>query len=120
MSKEQRLVHYNFKLTQSEADVIRRKMQKLGMKNLSAYFRAMALNGHILKLDLPEIRELTRLLSNLTNNVNQITKRLNAHGSIYETELDEIQQSQKELWNMMHSILDKLDEATTRGGAYHD
>lgn len=73
--------------------------------------RAMALNGYILKLDLPQIREMTRLLSNMTNNLNQIAKRLNAHGQMYETEIEEVQQKQNELWVMMHQLLALLDRS---------
>ena len=70
--KEKRLVQHNFKTTESEARIIRKKMEALGITNESAYMRALALNGYILKLDLPQIREMIRLLSNMTNNLNQI------------------------------------------------
>lgn len=71
--------------------------------------RALALNGYILKLDLPQIREMLRLLSNMANNLNQIAKRLNAHGNLYETEIEEIQQKQDELWKMMRQLLSILE-----------
>jgi len=71
--------------------------------------RALALNGYILKLDMPQIREMLRLLGNMTNNLNQIAKRLNAHGNLYETEIEEIQQKQDELWKMMHQLLSILE-----------
>ena len=67
------------------------------------------LKGYLLKLDLPEIRELLRLMKNLTNNVNQMAKRLNEQGNIYETEMDGIQQRMDELWDAMNQILTKLE-----------
>ena len=73
--------------------------------------RAMALNGYILKLDLPQIREMLRLLRNMTNNLNQIAKRLNAHGQMYETDIEEVQQKQNELWVMMRQLLSLLDRS---------
>lgn len=81
----------------------------LGIRNKFAYMRALALNGYILKLDMPQIREMLRLLGNMTNNLNQIAKRLNAHGNLYETEIEEIQQKQDELWKMMHQLLSILE-----------
>lgn len=120
MKKEIRQNILHFAVTDTELDIIQQKMKRLGIHNLSAFLRAMVLNGFILKIDLAGIRQLTRLLSNLTNNVNQIAKRVNAHGSIYETELDEIQQNQRELWNMMNSILTTLDNASTQGGNSND
>lgn len=107
--KEKRLVQHNFKTTESEARIIRKKMEALGITNESAYMRALALNGYILKLDMPQIREMLRLLGNMTNNLNQIAKRLNAHGNLYETEIEEIQQKQDELWKMMHQLLSILE-----------
>lgn len=84
-------------------------MDALGITNESAYMRALALNGHILKLDLPQIREMIRLLSNMTNNLNQIARRLNAQGQMYDTEMEEMLQKQDELWQMMRKLLSILE-----------
>ena len=68
----------------------------------------MVLNGYVLKLDLPQLREMIRLLANLTNNVNQIARRVNEHGSIYESEIDEIQENVNLLLGMMNQLLSTL------------
>ena len=49
----------------------------------SAFIRAMVLNGYVLKLDLPELHDAVRLMGSLSNNVNQIARRLNERGSIF-------------------------------------
>lgn len=107
--KEKRLVNHNFRTTESEAAIMRKKMDALGITNESAYMRALALNGYILKLDLPQIREMIRLLSNMTNNLNQIARRLNAQGQMYDTEMEEMLQKQDELWQMMRKLLSILE-----------
>ena len=107
--KEKRLVNHNFRTTESEAAIMRKKMDALGITNESAYMRALALNGYILKLDLPQIREMIRLLSNMTNNLNQIARRLNEQGQIYDTEMEEMLQKQDELWQMMRKLLSILE-----------
>ena len=109
MDREKRQTIMNFKVTDSEAAAILEKMKTLGIRNLSAYLRSMVLNGSIVRLDLPEIREMIRLLSNMTNNLNQIAKRVNAHGNIYETEIDELREKQQELWLMTRQLLSRLD-----------
>ena len=109
--ENRRLINHNFRTTEAEDLLIRQKMQAFGIKNQSAFLRALALNGYLLKLDLPEIRELTRLMKNLTNNVNQIARRLNEHGSMYETEIDEIRQRVKELWDILNLVLNRLSHA---------
>ena len=107
--KQKRAIHYSFKATPEEDAVIRKKMEVAGIKNQSAFIRVMTLNGYLLKLDLPELREAVRLLGSLSNNVNQIARRLHEGGSIYETEVDDIVQNQNELKAKMDQILLRLD-----------
>ena len=108
-SKEKREIQHNFKTTEAEDTVIRQKMKAFGITNQSVYLRAMALKGYLLKVNLPEIRELIRLLKNLTNNVNQIARRLNERGSIYETEIDDIRYRLDELWEITNQLLGRLE-----------
>ncbi|MBR4502271.1 MAG: plasmid mobilization relaxosome protein MobC [Clostridia bacterium] len=112
MTKEKRLIQHNFRTTEAEDNVIRQKMKTFGIRTRASFYRAMILNGYLLKLDLPEIRELLRLMKNLTNNVNQIAKRLNERGSIYDTEIDEILEKQEELWSVLTKILSRLESPT--------
>lgn len=98
----------HFAVTEEEARIIGEKMKQLEIRNMSAFLRAMVLNGYVLKLDLPQLREMIRLLANLTNNVNQIARRVNEHGSIYESEIDEIQENVNLLLGMMNQLLSTL------------
>ena len=109
MEEERRLIQHNFRTTEAEDAVIRKKMQTFGIKNRSMYYRAMIINGYLLKLDLPQINDLIRLMKNLTNNINQIARRMNERGSIYETEIDEILKRMDDLWKVMNQILTKLE-----------
>ena len=107
--EEKRLVHQSFLTTEAEDASIQKKMDTFGIRKKSSFFRDMVLNGYLLKLDLPQIRELLRLMKNLTNNVNQIARRMNERGSIYETEMEEILEKMNELWAVMNKILTKLE-----------
>lgn len=107
--KQKRTIHFSFKATPEEDAIIRQKMQSAGIRNQSAFIRKMTLNGYLLKLDLPELREAVRLLGILSNNVNQIARRLHEGGSIYETEVDDIALNQEELKDKMDQILVRLD-----------
>ena len=61
-----------------------------------------------MKLELPELKEMTRLLSSYSNNLNQIAKRVNKTGVLYSVDLEEIQQHQDELWDAAEKILRAL------------
>lgn len=52
----------HFAVTEEEARIIDEKMKQLEIRNMSAFLRAMVLNGYVLKLDLPQLREMIRLL----------------------------------------------------------
>ena len=106
---EKRTNMLNFVVSDAELQMIQRRMTALGIKNQSAFLRSMVLNGYVLKLDFQEIKEMIRLLGNMTGNINQIAKRENAGGHIYETELYEIQDNQQELSKIMRQILTKLE-----------
>ena len=54
---------------------------------MSAYPRKMAIDGYAVKLDMPELRER---ISRISSNENQIAKRLNATGNIYEMNIEKI------------------------------
>ena len=107
--KEKRSIHYSFKATPEEAAFIEQKMKLSGIKNQSAFIRKMTLNGYLLKLDLPELREAVHLMGSMSNNVNQIARRLHKGGSIYDSEIDEIAAGQKQLQDTLNKILTNLD-----------
>lgn len=61
-----------FWVSPEEKALIEEKMAQVGMTNLSAYLRKIAIDGMIIRLDLPELRELVSLLRYTSNNINQI------------------------------------------------
>lgn len=96
------------RLTESELALIKERMKEYGTSNMSAFIRKMAIDGYIVKLELPELKEMTRLLSSYSNNLNQMAKRVNATGSVYSTDLDEIRQNQDGLWLVVEKIIRTL------------
>ena len=103
--KENREKRYTIRLTEAESEILEQKMKSLGATNAAAFIRSMILDGYVLRLDLPEVREMIRLLKNMTNNLNQIARRVNQQGHIYDTEIEEIQLRQNELWELLNQLL---------------
>lgn len=98
------------RMTESELAQIRERMEEFGTTNMSAFIRKMAIDGYIVKLEVPELKEMTRLLSSYSNNINQIAKRVNATGNVYTTDFDEILQNQECLWNVAEKIIRSLSK----------
>ena len=72
--------------------------------------RKMAIDGYVVKLELPELRELVSLLRYSSNNLNQLTRRVHESGRIYDVDLEDIHRGQEQLWDAAQTILDKLSK----------
>ena len=103
-----RNVQIIFWVTEAERDMIEKKMAQVGTDNLSAYLRKIAIDGYIVKLDLPELREMISLLRRSSNNLNQIAKRLNETGRFYAADLEDMLRRQEQLWQTANRILSRL------------
>lgn len=88
--------------------MIAKKMAAAGIRNREAYLRKMTLDGYVIRLDLADVREMTRLLSNAANNMNQIAKRANETRSIYESDIKDLQAQYDRLWEQADTILRSL------------
>ena len=77
---------------------------------MSAYMRKIAIDGLIVKLDIPQMKEMISLLRRSSNNLNQIAKRMNETGRFYDTDMEEVQMQQEQLWKLANEILTKLGE----------
>ena len=108
MSNRKRPILLRFFVNTEEQLLIQQKMAQLGTDNLSAYLRKMAIDGHIIKLEIPELKEMISLLRRSSNNINKIAKRVNGTGRIYIDDLSEIRDSQDRLWSSANEILKAL------------
>ena len=88
--------------------MIEAKMEQFGTTNMAAYLRKMAIDGYVVRLELPEIRDMVSLLRKISSNINQIAKRVNQTDRLYRSEIEEIQQKQEEIWQALKEIIAKL------------
>ena len=103
-----RQVVLRFRVTPEEQEIIQKRMELLGTDNLSAYLRKMALDGLMVKLELPELKEILSLLRYAGNNLNQLTRRAHETGRVYDADLQEIQGNQEQLISLTKEILNSL------------
>lgn len=108
--KRKRGVQLNFRVSEEELTAIESKMEQLGIFNREAYLRKMALDGYAVRLDLPELKELLSLLRRHSSNLNQLARRVNTTGRVYEADLEDIIKRQSELWEAIGQILTRLAE----------
>ncbi len=108
MANRKRNIMVRFRVTPEEKAMIEKKMAQVGTANMEAYLRKMSIDGYILKLDLPELKEMISLLRHSSNNLNQIAKRSNQTGRLYDADMEDILQNQERLWQAANEILARL------------
>ena len=95
-------------LTDEEKEIFEKKMKLANCKTMSHFLRKCVLEKEIYVVDLEPFRNLQWLLSNATNNINQIAKATNTTGVIYKKDIDymreKIEKLAKEIWDI-HSLL---------------
>ena len=97
-------------ISQEEQDMIRQKMAEFGTDNMGAFVRKMVIDGYILKLDLPELREVSRHLGYLDNNINQMARKVNAGKTVYKEDVDEIQAQFNTVCKLQRKIIRQLSK----------
>lgn len=110
MAKRKREIMLRFRVTPEERELIEKRMAQIGTTNMAAYLRKIAIDGYVLRLDLPELKEMVSLLRRSSNNLNQIAKRVNETSRIYDADIDCLKENQEQIWTAANQILEKLAE----------
>ena len=103
--RNKKSVRVEFVISEQEADLIKERMAELGITNLSAYLRKMAVDGYIIHLDMSDIQEMIRLLRICSNNLNQYARRANETGSVYAADVEDLRARLDNLWDGMDKLL---------------
>lgn len=96
------------RLSPDELKMIQEKMEQFGTDNMSAFIRKMAIDGYVVKLEIPELKEILSLLRYSSNNLNQLTKRVHETGRIYDADLEDIHRNQERLWDAIKEIIGSI------------
>ena len=91
-----------------ERKLIERRMKEAGIRNMSAYIRKMAIDGYVIRLDLKDVKEVSRLMGINSNNLNQYAKKANETGSIYLRDIKVLHEQHEEIWEELRKINLKL------------
>ena len=101
MKNRTRPVRIEFRVTEQEHQLIQKKMEQLGTKNMGAYLRKMAIDGYIIKVDYTEQKKLAAAVSRIAANINHVCRRINQTGHFYEDDIVELKAKQCEIWELL-------------------
>ena len=95
-----------------EKEILNRKMQASGYKSRSGFLRELILSGKILHFNSEpirnELRKINERISRTGNNINQITKHVNATQQIYSDDISEIKNQLDDLRELVGKIQEHI------------
>ena len=103
-------IQIKFWVSRSERELIDEKMAQAGTTSMGAYLRKMSIDGYLLRLELPELKEIVSLLRRCSNNLNQVAKLAHATGRIYTDDIEDLTAQLDRLWKTSKDILTSLAE----------
>jgi hypothetical protein len=106
--KRNREIQLKFRVTPQERALIDKRMEQAGTVNMAAFLRKMSIDGYVLRLDLPELKEMVSLLRRCSNNLNQVAQRANETGRIYTEDLEDLTERLDRLWESAKGIMAAL------------
>ena len=100
MDGRKRTVQLKFRVTEAERDLILEKMKLIPTRNMPSYLRKIAIDGNIIQIYHSDIKAMTAEIQKIGVNVNQIARRVNSTGSVYQEDIDEIKGVLNEIWRL--------------------
>lgn len=92
MANRTRKVQLKICLTEKEKELFEEKRRLSKCSSMASFIRKSILEKEIIVIDLEPFYKIQHLLSNATNNINQIAKHTNTYGVIYKKDIDEMKQ----------------------------
>ena len=99
--EEQRKNRVTIRYSDSEYEMLKKKHELSGCLTLSSYIRFVSLTGHIIRYTGDDIKAIRQDFHSVTNNINQIAKRVNATGVLYPEDLKETKDKIDDIWRRL-------------------
>ena len=107
MANRKRTNPVQFYLDDDEQYILDEKFRVSGLKSKSAFLRKLIMYGYVYDVDYSYLRNYNTELGRISSNLNQIAKRVNSTGNIYQEDMDEVKELMNEVWRTQKSMLSK-------------
>ena len=92
MANRKRSVRVKTYLTEKELQKIHKRMAQMGTTNREAYMRKMAIDGYVVRLEIPGLKEYVAMQRVHSKRFNEIAKRVNETGRLYPEDVAEMKE----------------------------
>ena len=99
--------HINSMLSDDEKYILDRKVELSRRKSISDYIRTLILYGFVYDVDYSYLRQYNETLGKISGSLNQIAKRINSTGNVYEEDMKEVKGIMDEVWRTQKAMLKK-------------
>jgi hypothetical protein len=99
--------HIHIKIPENELQMIHDRMEQIGIKNMSAYIRKMAIDGYYIHIDFSELLEIIKLLKIDSNNINQIAKVANSCGTVDSKTISDMKENHERVLKKVEKTFNK-------------
>ena len=110
MANRTRPIRLKFRVTEEEKKQIKKRMAQAKLDNQEAYIRKVAIDGYIVNLEIPGLKELVADMRVYSKRFNEITKRVNATDNIYPEDISEMRTMLRDIYDRQKAILAELDK----------
>lgn len=94
-------------LNDDEKYILDTKYKLSGMRSRMAFLRHLIIYGYVYDVDYKELHEYNTNLSRIGNSLNQIARRINATGHVYDEDVIEVKEMMNQVWLTQKSMLSK-------------
>ena len=98
----------HIKISEDELQMIRDRMKLVGVKNMSAYIRKMAIDGYFIHIDFKELLEVIKLMRIDSRNINQIAKVVNSCGVADSKVISDMKNEHERVLKKVEKCFDKF------------
>ena len=94
-------------LSDDEKYILDRKVELSRRKSISYYIRTLILYGFVYDVDYSYLRQYNETLGKISGSLNQIAKRINSTGNVYEEDMKAVKGIMDEVWRTQKAMLRK-------------
>ena len=110
MANRKRPVRLKTYLTEEELKMVHKRMAQMGTTNREAYMRKMALDGYIIRLEIPELKEYVAMQRVHSRRFNEIAKRVNETGRLFPEDVAEMKEMVNKSTVQMELVLAEVNK----------
>lgn len=101
-------IKISFRVTPEEREIIELRSKQAKNKTVGAYVRNIAIKGIIINYENEELKKLSKSISGIQTNINQIAVRVNSTNRVYDEDIEYIKKVLQEIWQSLSSVQSNL------------